>query len=105
MGRFTRKTWGWYFVLCDRDHFKIKILRFKHSHPLSRQYHNLRNELWLVLSGGGIMTVDGNRKSLLEGNWVVIGKNIMHTFTALYKTYILEIQYGESCKEEDIIRL
>ena len=79
-------------VLLDRKHFKVKLLRFSGKQRMSRQYHRLRNELWLFLSG--------NR----SGQWKMNEKFKNHTYTG-GKAYAIEVQYGEKCEESDIVRL
>lgn len=91
--RFCRRSWGWWLVLLDRKHFKIKLLRFKNGGKLSKQYHYFRNELWLFLSGP--------RKG---GYSHYIAKE-EHTYHAFVPTLILEVQYGEKCSEGDIVRV
>lgn len=92
-GRFIHRKWGWYFVLLNRERFKVKILRFKSGGKLSKQYHRKRNELWLFLNGKH------------SGTWRYFPAGAVHTYYAAKATYVLEIQYGECCVEEDIIRV
>jgi hypothetical protein len=90
--RFKRRQWGWWLVLLDRKHFKVKLLRFNGKRRMSRQYHRNRNELWLFLSGNK------------SGKWRQHYKMKEHTYTGP-KAYVLEIQYGARCIEEDIVRV
>lgn len=90
--RFARRPWGWYLVLLNHRHFKVKLLRFNGKRRMSRQYHRLRDELWLFLSG--------KRK----GQWKMNYRFKEHTYTA-GKAYAIEIQYGAKCEESDIVRL
>ena len=90
--RFCFRPWGWWLVLLDRKHFKVKLLRFNGKHRMSRQYHKYRNELWLFLTG----------KS--AGRWRQHYKRKEHTYTA-GKAIAIEIQYGSRCVEEDIVRV
>lgn len=92
-GRFRRRSWGWWFVLLDRKHFKVKLLRFSAGKQLSVQYHNFRSELWLFLTGRE------------RGEYWNVPKGNIHTYQSPSAVYILEIQYGEKCVEEDIVRL
>lgn len=100
MRRFSKKVWGWYFTIIDAKYFKVKILRFYKGLSCSKQKHEHRNELWLMLRGSGIL----NSRLLRDGGWHAVHKNLMHKFTAKKPSWILEIQYGDICSEEDIIR-
>lgn len=91
--RFKKTKWGWWAVLLNRMTFKVKILRFHKDQRLSNQYHKLRNELWLFLTGSN------------AGQWWHIPKGELHTYFAAKPTYVLEIQYGDQCIEEDIVRV
>lgn len=93
MARIVRRSWGFYITLIDRWQFKVKLLRFKKGGKLSKQYHTHRAELWLFLSGRN------------AGNWAHIEREEIHTYYATIKTWVLEIQYGEKCEEEDIVRV
>lgn len=88
--RLVFRTWGWYLTLLDRKHFKVKLLRFRAASRMSRQYHNLRNELWLFLNTGEFREIPARK---------------LHTYRPRKTTYVLEIQYGEKCDEEDIVRI
>ena len=89
----VKRKWGHYLTILDRARFKVKILRFKTGGKLSKQYHRKRNELWLFLSG------------VHTGTYRYFPAGTLHTYRALKITYVLEIQYGEYCKESDIVRV
>ena len=105
--RFCRRPWGWWLVLLDRKHFKVKLLRFRRGGKLSMQYHNYREEVWLILSGFGEFLAPnatlGN--ALQTGAAIRFGEKQWHQYVAHKPTYVLEIQYGEKCIEEDIVRV
>jgi hypothetical protein len=91
--QFVRRKWGWYITLISRKQFKVKLLRFYKGKSLSLQYHYLRDELWLFLTGFD------------KGDWRHIKRRQVHTYYATMPTLVLEIQYGEKCKESDIVRI
>ena len=93
MKRLVRRKWGWYLVLLNRRNFKVKLLRFKAYGRLSYQYHYHREELWLFLTG---------KKN---GTVMHFKKRELHTYCPSAATYILEIQFGERCDENDIMRI
>jgi hypothetical protein len=91
--QIVRRKWGIYITLLDRKHFKVKLLRFKKGGQLSTQYHHLRSELWCFLTGE------------CAGDYMRIDQEAIHTWYARKPAWVLEIQYGEKCIEEDIVRL
>lgn len=100
--RFARRPWGWWLVLLSREHFKVKLLRFKRGGQLSMQRHQKRNELWLFLSGNGLMAYSSAPKA---GDYKMIRCGRWHQYMAARPTWVLEVQYGETCKEADIERV
>lgn len=110
MSRFVRRKWGWYLTLLDRKHFKVKLLRFYKGKSCSLQYHKNRTELWLCLSGFGHLNEEKYGKlqviNMHNGSYAdPIQPLKKHSFHAHKSTYIIEIQYGEKCVEEDIVRV
>lgn len=114
MIKFVRRSWGYYITLLDRKHFKVKLLRFKKGGECSLQYHHLRDELWLFLKGNGQFTLipdsrrpdDPNGVFEAYGDSVIkVGKLAVHKYLAIIPSLVLEIQYGEKCDEEDIVRI
>lgn len=105
MARIVRRSWGWYFVLLNFKHFKIKLLRFSRGSSLSYQLHNHRHELWLFLSGVGMFTKGISDFCCSGGDFVLAERTDKHSFHASLPTWVIEVQYGEECKEEDIVRM
>lgn len=103
--RLVRRRWGWYFTIINSRKFKVKLLRFSRHEECSYQFHYKRNELWLFLKGKGGMIIDGEYLEPVKGDWYAIYEGVRHQFRAWKTTYVLEIQFGEECKEEDIVRI
>jgi mannose-6-phosphate isomerase-like protein (cupin superfamily) len=103
--RFKRRSWGWYFTLFDRKHFKVKILKFMAGQSCSLQYHKHRHELWLFLKGEGAFRRNTERERIGAGDYKSVGKYVEHKYYAAKNTTVLEIQYGPICDESDIVRL
>jgi len=108
----TEKDWGYYRVLhSDGPSTKVKELVVKPNHSLSLQRHKYRNEYWIVSCG--IATIrfgsDVNKletKTLTKHQEIRIPETYWHQLinTTENDLRIVEIQYGESCIEEDIER-
>ena len=105
--RFVRRKWGWYFVLLSGEHYKVKLLRFHHRGRLSLQYHNKRSELWIFLSGNGGIQTDriGTEHLVNAGDYYLAAVGEWHKYCAYKPTWVLEIQYGIKCEENDIVRI
>jgi cytidyltransferase-like protein len=107
----TKRDWGWYRVLDDKDGYKVKELVIEPHKSLSMQRHSHRSEHWYVLKGECVMETEYNGiakiqtlKELSQG--YVIGKEVWHKASNNTDHYchILEVQYGEKCIEDDIER-
>jgi len=103
--RFARRSWGYYIVLLNREHFKVKLLRFTSGKKCSRQYHDHRNELWLMLKGWGSMRVGDKMTDIKPGEYRHVPIGVHHKFVAIETSWFIEIQYGDLCEEEDIVRV
>jgi len=106
----TERPWGYWRVLDDKGTIKIKELVINPGCSLSNQRHQHRTEHWYILKGSCEIETDYlNRKDLVkltENNNYVIGKHVWHkTYNKGDEPcYVLEVQYGERCVEEDIER-
>lgn len=49
--RRVEKPWGYELIWAETDQYVAKILHINAGHSLSRQYHNQKDETFLVWSG------------------------------------------------------
>jgi len=110
----TVRAWGWYRVLDDQpqNRFKIKELVIEPGKSLSDQRHFKRSEHWYVLKGTVRMETEYEGRheeryldALTRGYDIAVGT--WHKASNPSETehsHILEVQYGETCVEEDIER-
>ena len=111
---FEKRQWGSFFNLFESDNIKVKELIVDPGKSMSFQRHFKRNEIWLVSDGSCTVSYsnDTDNKNIEElqlnkfdyylvpvGDWHQISNR------SNMKTHIIEIQYGEDCKESDIERL
>ena len=109
----TLRPWGYYRVLHEPNtHVKLKELTVNPGQRLSMQQHSQRNEFWFVSQGRAtVYTLDSENKIVL--------KSIYQEHESLYipvdewhqlcndhpePLKLIEIQYGQTCVEDDIIR-
>ena len=110
---FEERQWGAFFNLFETKNIKVKELIVDPGKSMSFQRHFKRNEIWLVSEGccTVIYSNDIDNKNIKEiqlnrfdhylipvGHWHQISNH------SNMKTHIIEIQYGEDCKESDIER-
>lgn len=109
----TKRDWGYYRVLHnDGQKLKVKELTVDPGQSLSMQLHNSRNEFWFISSGEATLytlNIENDVEEIAtykEESYVIIEKGEWHRLSN--KTdkplKVIEIQYGDNCVEEDIVR-
>ena len=109
----TERDWGYYRVLHEVPGIKVKELTVNPGQSISMQYHYHRNEFWMVSEGRGqVYTMKLSNDPVFvdelkshEHFWVDQGQWHQLRNTTDQPLKIVEIQYGDSCTEEDITRL
>jgi len=109
----TERQWGYYRVLHEVAGMKVKELTVEPGKSLSMQRHQLRAEYWMVSEGRCVvnsMMSEGYclpPAELTKHQEYKIPVAEWHQLTNPYNVpcKIVEIQYGESCIEEDIERV
>ena len=102
------RPWGFYEVLSDdrKDH-KVKRITVRPGKRLSLQYHQRRSEHWVVVSGCGLVSVDGRQVKLAANDSIDIPLRAQHRIENIGDTPLvfIEVQQGEYFGEDDIVRL
>ena len=102
-----KRPWGAFFVLSDEKDFKIKKIEVNPSKRLSYQFHNKRSELWYILNGEGIVTINDKKTEVKKGSVIKIKKLEKHRIEnngSKILTFI-EVQTGSYFGEDDIVRI
>ena len=108
----TPRPWGYYRVLHEMPGIKVKELTVEPGQSLSLQKHQLRSEYWIVAEGRCVVEgwlTDSYRlppKTLEKHQSVSVYASDWHQLKNPFDQpcRIVEIQYGESCDEDDIER-
>ena len=101
------RPWGYYKVLADETDHKVKRIVVYPGKRLSLQKHQKRSEHWFVVSGQGIVTLDGQRLNKKGGESVNIPCGSCHRIenTGTVDLNFIEVQTGKYFGEDDIERL
>jgi mannose-6-phosphate isomerase len=104
---FDRRPWGSYFVLEDAETHKVKRIEVKPKGRLSYQYHYKRSEVWTMVKGEAIVTLDGKRIPLNAGEVIEIPREAKHRIENLGDETLvfIEVQLGTYFGEDDIARI
>lgn len=101
------RPWGRYDVLSDTDDCKVKRIAVDPEQRLSYQRHAGRSEHWFVVSGRGLLTIDGRTRDVGPGDAVDIPRRTAHRIQNdhLVPRVFIEVQTGAYFGEDDIERL
>ena len=101
------RPWGRYFTLQVDPNYKLKRIEVEPGQRLSYQYHNKRSEIWIIIEGSALVTIDDNSKKYNAGESVVIPLKVKHRVENKSNSLLvfIEVQTGSYFGEDDIIRL
>ena len=105
--RRVEKPWGWELVWAEADDYVGKLLFVRAGHSLSLQYHEVKDEAWLVQRGRASLEL-GEVGGELET--VEIGPDdafrfrpgTVHRVTAIEDTLVVEVSTPHL---DDVVRL
>jgi D-beta-D-heptose 7-phosphate kinase/D-beta-D-heptose 1-phosphate adenosyltransferase len=109
----TQRNWGYYRVLHEvGKHVKLKELTVEPHSCLSMQKHDRRTEFWFVAEGQAtVYTINSStdvdlkcQLQVYESTWIDCKEWHQLCNDTDRPLKLIEIQYGENCVEEDIVR-
>ena len=98
---YEEKSWGEYQVLYETDHSLTLKLSVQAGKALSYHEHKTRNESWTVLSGRGMVTLDGQSFPIEAGQGIELPQGKPHKLAALTDMELIEIQFGRVIDDGD----
>lgn len=105
VGEVGQRPWGQYEVLWEGPGVLLKRLTIRKNEMISYQYHLKRSEVWTIVRGMGLLTLDGFDRLIAAGDTVTIGREVEHSIEATTTDLVIyEMQVGEP-DEDDIVRL
>jgi mannose-1-phosphate guanylyltransferase len=107
---YEQRKWGNYRVLdyvqTESGSSLVKRLHVEAGKSISYQYHDKRSEIWVIISGEGIVTVNGAKQVVEAGSVVTILVGAKHKIAAATDIEFVEVQFGDADLEEnDIVRV
>ena len=106
---FEERRWGTLETLDASEYQGLSTLTRKiHIYDgmtSSYHFHQNRDEIWTVLSGGGELILEGTKIPLSPGKAVCIRRGQRHAVKAFQDFEYIEIHVGESTGNEDINRI
>jgi len=105
--RKVEKPWGWELVWAEAADYVGKLLFVRAGESLSLQYHELKDESWLVQEGRARLELGdvGAKLEVMEmapGDAFHFRPRTVHRVTALEDTLVIEVS---TTQLDDVIRL
>jgi mannose-6-phosphate isomerase len=105
--RRVEKPWGWELVWAEAEEYAGKLLYVRAGESLSLQYHERKDESWLVQEGRAqleVGQVDGEIESVEigPGDAFHFRPGTVHRVTAIEDTLVIEVSTPELA---DVVRL
>lgn len=98
---YAEKSWGSYRVLdVDDGSMTIKVT-LKEGCSMNYHSHNLRDEVWVVVSGEGRTVIDGMEQEVYAGDVITMQRGCCHTIIAKSRLTLVEVQLGSEISVED----
>lgn len=100
------RPWGRWEEYLNEPGYRVKRIIVNPGKRLSLQKHALRAEHWVVVQGGGKVTLDESTKPIAVGDVIFIKKGQVHRVENDREDFLvfIETQFG-ICVEDDIVRL
>ena len=105
--RKVEKPWGWELVWAEAEEYVGKLLFVRAGESLSLQYHEVKDESWLVQEGRATLEL-GDVGGALEAIEIVPGDafryrpGTVHRVTAIEDTLIVEVSTPQL---DDVVRI
>lgn len=98
---FADKSWGSFKVIdVDPGSMTIKVT-LNPGHKMNYHSHDLRNEIWNVVSGEGTAIIDGMETPVKSGDVITMEAGCKHTIIAKTELHLIEVQVGDDINAED----
>ncbi len=102
---FAEKSWGSFRILDVQDYSLTIRVTLMPGHKMNYHYHNERDEVWTILSGNGVVVVDGTKMTVGPGDVVKMPRGIKHTIYAISELKVMEVQLGKEIRVADKVKV
>ena len=100
---YAEKSWGIYNVIdVQEDFMTIKVL-LNAGHEMKYHSHSCRDEVWTIVSGTGVVVLNGKKRDVGVGDVIRIPSGCKHTIKAETDVRLIEVQMGQDIDVKDKI--
>ena len=105
MNKKEIRPWGWFETIIDQSQYKVKRIYLKPNHRFSLQYHQNREEHWVIVCGSGTCSINSTDFRSFPGQYIYVPVKEIHRMQAGSDGIMfIETQIG-TCDENDIVRI
>lgn len=98
---FAEKSWGSFRVLdVEKGSMTIKVT-LNPGNKMNYHSHERRDEIWNIISGEGVVIVDGMEQLVSPGDVITMEAGCRHTIIAKTELKLIEVQIGEEISVYD----
>lgn len=101
---FAEKSWGNFQVIDIQDSGMTVKVSLKEGMFMNYHSHQFRDEVWIVLSGQGLVCIDGETRLIKCGDVIQMPIGSKHTVKATTELSLMEIQIGKEISVHDKIK-
>ena len=104
---FSERPWGNYVKLFEESGVWVKRVEVDPGQRLSLQKHKYRSEKWNIVSGQGVVILDGQEIKVGPGSVLDVPVGCVHRIgnTGHDPLVFIEVACGERLSEDDIERI
>lgn len=97
---FSDKLWGSFRVISKNERNLVAKLEIKEGKEIPYRCNKSIDEIWNVLSGEGIITLEDNEKVVKRGDSIMIPHDTNYKFFANTDMEVIEVQIGENVSSD-----
>lgn len=98
---YAEKSWGSFRIIdIEEESVTIKVT-LNPGHKMNYHSHERRDEVWNIISGEGMVIVDGMEQKVQAGDVITMQAGCRHTIIASTELKIIEVQLGKEISIND----
>ena len=97
----AEKSWGKFQIIDVEDESITVKVTLNAGHAMNYHSHAHRQEVWNVVSGEGISTVEGVCTPVQAGSTIKLPQGFKHMLKAVTDMRVIEVQMGKDISKED----
>lgn len=101
---YAEKSWGTYTVIDIQPGSMTVKVSMRAGEKMSYHMHNVREEVWTVISGKGKAIINGVEQELHIGDTITLAAGCKHMVEAITELEMIEIQIGNEISAADKVK-